>query len=979
MRKQLRVLGILILSISLFITSFSKVYAQKQYTFETVPNDPFKTRIYTLDNGLKVYMSVYKDAPKIQTLVAVRAGSKNDPAETTGLAHYFEHMMFKGTTHYGTKDWVKEKPYVVAIDSLFEIYRTIKDDAERKQMYHVIDSISYVASGYAIPNEYDKLMNIIGAEGTNAFTSLEETVFQDEIPSNQIENWATIQADRFSNPVLRLFHTELETIYEEKNMTLANDGRKVYTAMLEGLYPNHPYGTQTTIGTQDHIKNPSMKNIREFYAKYYVANNMAVCIAGDFDPDYAIKVIDQKFGVLKSGVVPPFTFTKEQPITKPIVKEVMGPDAENMSIAFRFDGAGSKDADMITMLDMVLTNGNAGLIDLNLNQKQKVLSAGSSPQIMKDYSALVLTGKPKAGQTMDEVKDLLLSQIELLKKGEFPDWLMGAIINDFKLKLVKESESNNSRAMAFVNSFIQGTPWKDDVESIDRLSKITKQEIVDFAKKNLGENYVLVLKKKGKDETIKKVKKPKITPIQVNRDEQSEFLKTIQANKVKDIEPVFIDFNKEILKFNVKTSGPIVLNIPVNYRENTENKTFDLYYVFDMGTNNDKKMGAAITYLKYLGTANYTSEQLKQEFYKLGCSFNVSNSADQIYVSLSGLSENMESALKLFELLIADCQPNKEPFDNMVKDLLKKRKDAKLNPQNIFRSMVTYGMYGAKSSATNILSEKELNEITPQELVDKIHSLNTYEHHILFYGSKTKSELAKLLDIYHNVPSKMKPVPAETKFVEQDTKKDVIYFVDFDTKQSQMILLNKGGLYDKAMSPDVNLFNEYFGGSMNSIVFQELREARSLAYTAMSVYQNPTRKDKSYFSLSFIGTQNDKLNDALAALTTLLNNMPESEKSFTLAKDAIIQKMRTERITKSDILWRYESAKKMGNDYDVRRDIFEKVPIMTFANVKAFADKYIKNKTHTYVVLGDKKEIDFKVLEKYGKVKILTLEEVFGY
>ena len=237
--------------------------------------------------------------------------------------------------------------------------------------------------------------------------------------------------------------------------------------------------------------------------------------------------------------------------------------------------------------------------------------------IMKDYSALQLTGKPKAGQTLDEVKELLLSQIELLKKGEFPDWLMGAIINDFKLKLVKESESNNSRAMAFVNSFIQGTPWKDDVEGIDRLAKITKQEIVDFAKKNLNDNYVIVYKKKGKDETIKKVKKPKITPIQVNRDDQSEFLKTIQANKVKDIEPVFIDFNKEILKFNVKTSGPIVLNIPVNYRENTENKTFDLYYVFDMGTNNDKKMGAAITYLKYLGTANYTSEQLKQEFYKL--------------------------------------------------------------------------------------------------------------------------------------------------------------------------------------------------------------------------------------------------------------------------------------------------------------------------------------------------------------------------
>ncbi len=979
MTKNIKFLGILFLSITLFIGSFSKVYAQKQYTYETVQGDPLKARIYTLDNGLKVYLSVYKDAPRIQTYVAVRAGSKNDPAETTGLAHYFEHMMFKGTSRFGTKDWNKEKPYILMIDSLFEVYRTIKDDAARKSMYRVIDSISYIASGFAIPNEYDKLMSIIGAEGTNAFTSLEETVYVDDIPANEIENWATIQADRFSNPILRLFHTELETIYEEKNMTLANDGRKVYTSMLEGLYPNHPYGTQTTIGTQDHIKNPSMKNIREFFAKYYVPNNMAICLSGDLDPDATIKIIDEKFGSMKRGEVPAFTFTKEQPITKPIVKECMGPDAENISIAFRFDGAGSKDADMITMLDMVLTNGNAGLIDLNLNQKQKVLSAGSSPQIMKDYSALVLTGKPKAGQTMDEVKELLLSQIELLKKGEFPEWLMGAIINDLKLRRVKENEDNNNRAMTFVNSFILGTTWKDEVESIEKLSKITKQEIVDFAKKNLSDNYVIVYKKKGKDLTIKKVTKPKITPIQVNRDDQSEFLKMIQAHKVQDIQPVFIDFNKDIQKFNIKSNGPNKLNIPVTYKENIENKTFDLYYVFDMGSNNDKKYSVAISYLKYLGTTKYTSEQLKQEFYKLGCSFNVSNSAEQINVSLSGLSDNMESALKLFESLLADCQPNKEAFDNMIKDILKRRKDAKLNPQNIFRAMVAYGMYGPKSPSTNILSESELTSLNPQDLVNKIHELNSYVHHILYYGNHSQQELTRLLDYNHNVPAKLKAVPEETKFTEQDTKKNIIYYIDFDTKQSQMVLMTKGGFYDKTMSPDVNLFNEYFGGGMNSIVFQELREARSLAYTAMSMYQSPGRRDRSYFSISFIGTQNDKLNDALAALTVLLNNMPESEKAFNLAKNGIIQKMRTERITKADVLMRYESAKKMGNDYDVRKDIFEKVPNMTFANVKAFAEKYIKDKSHTYVVLGDKKEIDFKVLEKYGKVKTLTLEDVFGY
>lgn len=971
MRNKVKIFWIAFISISIFVVN---VHAQKQYNYESVPGDPLKARIYTLDNGLKVYMTVYKDAPRIQTYIAVRAGSKNDPKETTGLAHYFEHMMFKGTTKFGSKDWNMERPLVAKIDSLFEVYRVLTDENQRKDLYRVIDSISYIASTYAIPNEYDKLMSAIGADGTNAYTSLEETVYVDDIPSNQIENWATIQANRFSEPVLRLFHTELETIYEEKNMTLTNDGRKVYTAMLEGLFQNHPYGTQTTIGTQEHIKNPSMKNIREFFAKYYVPNNMAICLSGDFDPDYMIKVIDEKFGGLKRSEVPAFTFGKEQPITKPIVKEVFGTDAENIMMAYRFAGNGTKEADMITMIDMILTNGTAGLIDLNLNQKQKVMSAGTNPNIMHDYSALMFTGKPKAGQTLDEVRDLLLSQVELVKKGEFPDWLLTATINDLKLRRIKEYESNSNRASAFVDAFIMNESWKDVVESIDNLSKITKQEIVDFAKANLNDNYVIVYKRKGKDESIKKVKKPKITPIKINRDVESDFLKMIQNNKPAEIEPVFVDFKKDLQFFSVKNN-----TIPVTYKQNTENKTFDIFYVFEMGSNNDKKISVATNYLKFLGTSKYTDEQLKEEYYKLGCSFNVSASGDQIYVSLSGLTENMPKALQLFEEVLADCKPNQEAFDNMIKDILKKRTDAKLNPQRAFSAMVNYGIYGEKSPMTNILTEAELKSIKPEELVNMIKGLLSYQHHVLYYGSQTPEELSKLLNDYHRAPAQLKAVPAEVKFVEKETKKDIVYHVDFDAKQSQMLLLSKGGLFDKNLTADVNLFNEYFGGSMNSIVFQELRESRSLAYTAMSMYQTPQKKDKSYMGISYIATQNDKLNDALEALSMLLNNMPESEKAFTLAKNGILQKMRTDRITKSDILWQYESAKDLGVDYDLRKDVYAKVPNMTFNDVKAFHTKYIKDKKHTYLVLGDKKEIDFKVLKKYGKVKYLKMEDIFGY
>jgi predicted Zn-dependent peptidase len=180
--------------------------AQK-YEYKTYPNDPLNVREYTLKNGLKVFMSVYKDAPRIQTYIAVRAGSKNDPAETTGLAHYLEHMMFKGSHKLGTTDWEREKVELDKIEALYEVYRKTTDDKRRAEIYHQIDSISYVASTIAIANEYDKSMTAIGSDGTNAFTSNDYTMYVEVIPSNMLETWAKVEADRFPNLVLRLFHT----------------------------------------------------------------------------------------------------------------------------------------------------------------------------------------------------------------------------------------------------------------------------------------------------------------------------------------------------------------------------------------------------------------------------------------------------------------------------------------------------------------------------------------------------------------------------------------------------------------------------------------------------------------------------------------------------------------------------------------------------------------------------------------------------
>src|ERR1035437_1755724 len=427
-----------------------KAIFQKEDKYESVPNDPTNARIYTLDNGLKVYMSVYKDAPRIQTYIAVRAGSKNDPSDATGLAHYLEHMLFKGTDKYGTLDWAKEEEQLKIIDSLYEVYGKTKDTLQRKKIYHNIDSVSGMSAKYAIANEYDKMMSNIGAKNTNAFTDVEQTVYMNDIPTNQLHKWLMIESERFRKPTMRLFHTELEAVYEEKNRTLDDDAEKMNEAMNASLWQKHSYGTQTTIGTIEHLKNPSLTKIKAYESTYYVPNNIAVCIAGDLDPDSTIKWIDQTMGKLISKPVPTFNPPMENPITAPIVKNVTGPFPETMQLGFRFAGAGTKDADLLELTNQILFNGKAGLIDLDLVQKQKVLAANCAPNIMKDYSSHIFSADPKEGQKLEELKSLLLAEIEKVKKGDFPDWLLPAIISNMKLQETKTFENNNGRASAFV-------------------------------------------------------------------------------------------------------------------------------------------------------------------------------------------------------------------------------------------------------------------------------------------------------------------------------------------------------------------------------------------------------------------------------------------------------------------------------------------------------------------------------------------------
>ncbi|MDR1951616.1 MAG: insulinase family protein, partial [Bacteroidales bacterium] len=856
----------------------------KSYKYETVPNDPLKARIYTLDNGLKVYLTVYKDAPRIQTLIPILVGGKNDPADNTGLAHYFEHLMFKGTQQFGTQDYKAEKVYLDKIEELFEVYVKTTNETERRAIYKVIDSLSFEASKLAIPNEYDKLMAAIGARGTNAYTSPDITCYTEDIPSNQIENWAKIQADRFANAVIRGFHTELETVYEEKNMSLTNDMRKVFEVLLGTLFPFHPYGTQTVLGTQEHLKNPSITTIRKYYETYYVANNMAIAMSGDFDPDRVIRIIDKHFGKLRTNSnIPAVKAGEKTNISAPIKKEVLGNDPESIYLGWRVPGAKDREAEIGEMVSSIMSNGRAGLIDLNVIQKQRTLSANSNYNSMADHGMFYMTARPKQGQTLDQAKAILLEEIERLKKGDFEDWLLEATINSYKFRELTRLESNRGRAGMFVDAFTIGADWKNHTGRIERMSKITKQDIVDFANKYFGDNYAEIYKRMGKDPNETKIDKPTITPIVTNRDAESPFLTEIKNTKVDPINPVFLDFTKDLEIFDAKH------NIPVLYKKNIENELFEMYYIFDMGTESDKALGLAFQYLDFLGTSKYTPEEIKQEFYKMACSFSVFSSSNRVYAGISGLSENMERALELLEELLADPQVNEEAFKNLVMDTEKSRADAKLQQNAIFSMLQNYAIWGKHSPRTNVLSSAELKVLKPQELTARVSDLLKYQHRILYYGPLDKKALLALIDKYHNVHQELHPVLPPAKFEEQITKENTVLFTHYNANQIRFAMVSKRGeKFDEKLIPITRMYNEYFGGGMSSIVFQEMREARGLAYSAWAGYSEPARLDQTYTFTSFIATQNDKMNDATEAFQDIINNMPESQNAFDIAKESIL-------------------------------------------------------------------------------------------
>lgn len=971
--SYLTILLFLLSALFIRINASERIDSSGKYKYSYFENDPLKTRFYTLKNGFKVIISVNKQIPRFYSCIAVKAGSKNDPKESTGLAHYLEHMLFKGTDKYGTTNFKKESEVLKLIEDLYDQYNIATDPVERKKIYRRIDSLSNYASKFAIANEYDKMMKHLGAKETNAFTSFDQTVYINDLPSNQLENWLKIEGERFRNPILRLFHTELEAVYEEKNISLDSDNNKVFDSLMAALFRNHPYGTQTTLGSAEHLKNPSLKNIKDFYKKYYIPDNMALIVAGNVDPEKVVLFADEYFGHYQKKEVPQFDFKEEPPMAKPSFININGIDNESVTIAYRLPRAYDQEYSKIYLTEKILSDETAGIVQLNLINKQKILSGYSSIYMLKDYSILLLNGVPKKGQTLDQVKELLLQQIDSLKKGVYSNDMLKAIVFNKQTSDLRALKSNHSRAYKILESYINDQNWEESIAQNSELEKIQKKDLMLFAEKYLLNNYVVIFKNQENNPIVNKIEKPEITPVELNRDANSYFAMSIIKSETKEIEPKFISYEKDIDKKELK-NGMVILS-----NRDKESKLFHISYVYEIGRLQDLKLPLAANLIKLLGTDKRSVSEIAMEFYRMACNFSINVDEEQLIISLSGPDERMERAIAILEHILNNAIPDQDILNNLVNDIIKERENNTKDKNALKLALNTYAVYGNDNPVKWQLSNKDLKKLKANELVSLIRELKNYPHQILYYGPMNENNFAIMIKKYHETPEQFKKIPAAKHFEPLINEENKVYFTDFDMVQAEIGWVRNTGVYNPTNQSKFSLFNLYFGSDMSSIVFQTIRESKALAYSCYGYIKNPLKAGRNRIFYGYIGTQADKADSAMIAMKDLLDNLPESKQLFESTKSSLTSSIESEWIYDQDILFNYIKMKRLGLDYDIRKHIYGSLKGISFSDLEKFHEENFKKKYFSIYVIGSKKKIPKKILKKYGRLEYLSAQKILGY
>lgn len=929
-----------------------------------------------LENGLTVWLNEDHSQPKIFGAVVVKAGAKDCP--DTGIAHYFEHMMFKGTDKIGTIDYEAEKVLLDSITVKYDELAATEDEAERARIQKEINELSIESSDYVIPNEFNRLISRYGGSGLNAATSYDATIYFNTFSPQYMAQWAEINSERLLNPVFRLFQSELETVYEEKNMYGDFIGGPVMDRLLARYFAPHPYA-YPIIGSTKNLKNPRLTEMRKFFEEYYVASNMALILSGDFDTEAVLPILEKTFSRIRSGEVPkkevvplpPFKGKEKMVVKFPV------PLVKAMGLGFRGVPANHEDQVALAIAVNMLNNANGtGFLD-KLMVERKIMGSMAMNESMNEAGILAVAIIPKLMfQTNRGAEKMVWKEINRVKAGDFSDELFNSLKQEQRWKYASNLENIDSRARIMMSLFSQGKSWDDYLQEVSKIDSLTKEDVVRVARKYFSENYLCVTKKTGKYPKDN-LQKPDFNPIvPKNSEASSAYARHLDSIPITELKPRFIDFKKDMQTMQLNPLATLYTTA------NPVTDIFTLYLSYQIGVLEQPELSHLANYLQFLGTDSQSFHDFRTQLQVLGSTIVFEATDTHFYVRITGFDNHFDETLRLVGDFLRHAKADEKQIRQVVNDARVTEKAFFESSDNIANVLLEKVKYGDQSRYLKKLSLSEVKKLKGKDLLSLFDRVRRMECDMHYCGTLPMEKVAE--QIKASIPVDEITVAAENAPYYREAKKydkPLVYFVDMPTA-SQSIVYGyvKGEVTDDAWSRHAaRLFSVYFGGDMSSLMFQEIREFRSLAYRVNGRYILPPHKleGKAGEFVAMLSTQSDKTLDAMEVLNNLIQDMPEKPEHISNIRQSIVNQVNNDYPSFRDLSEKVANYRRNGFESDPGEDLLADISGMDMKDIVRFYRHIVRTKPVVYVVVGNSMRIDMKKLGAYGEVIRVKKKDIY--
>ena len=942
------------------------VFACCSYQSQAEDLNALKVKEYRLENGLTVWLNEDHSQPKVFGAVVVKAGAKDCP--DTGIAHYFEHMMFKGTDRIGTLDYEAEKVLLDSIAMKYDELAMTEDTAARARLQKEINELSIRSSEYVIPNEFNRLINRFGGSGLNAATSYDATIYFNTFSPQYMVQWAEINSERLINPVFRLFQSELETVYEEKNMYGDFIGGQVMDTLMARYFGPHPYA-YPIIGSTKNLKNPRLTEMHKFFEDYYVASNMALILSGDFDAQQVMPILEKAFSRIRSGnapkqekvMLPPFNGRETMKVKFPI------PFIKAMGLGFRGVSANHEDQVALNIAVNLLNNANGtGYLD-KLMVEHKLMGALAINESMNEAGILAVAIMPKLLiQSYSSAEKMVWDEINRVKNGDFSDEMFNSLKLEQKRQYASSLENIDSRATIMMNLFSQGKSWNDYLNEVARIESITKEDVVRVAQKYFSNNYLCVTKSTGKYPKDN-LPKPAFSPVVPrNADASSSYAKQLEKIPEQQVAPRIIDFEKD-----VKTSKLTPL-VTLYTTPNPLNDIFTLNISYGIGALEQPELMQLTNYLQLLGTESLSFEQFRSRLQSIGSTLAFDVTPDAFVMKVTGFDNHIDETMKLVGDFIRHAKADDKKLRQIVDDAKVSEKAFFKSGDNVASALLEQVKYGDQSRYLRKLSLSQIKKLKGKDMLaiyDKVRSVQCDLHYCgTLPVEKVIGTIRQHLPLERTTVASNSPYYRELKQYDRPT----VFFIDMpDMAQSIVYGYVKGDpVDDKASRHASRLFSVYFGGDMSSLMFQEIREFRSFAYRTSGRYQLPNHAHKGTAGsfTAMLSTQSDKTLDALGVLDSLIREMPLKPERMEAVKQTLVNRINNDYPPFRNLSEKVASARMEGFDRDPAEEFLRDIATMDMQDISRFYQEQISGRPVVYVITGNRKHIDMKKLAEYGTI-----------